>query len=85
MRVLAALMLALVATEAVQERRPAVENVKGLGFFKRFGSSLNRNKVHTGMLDCDFDHPEKQGFCPPVEITRPFPDKKELSEEEKQE
>lgn len=79
------LMLVVATASAVQEAGVAangsVDKVKGLGFFRHFGTNLNRNKVHRDLLECDYDHPDKSGFCPPVGDSHPFFNNKEVQEE----
>jgi len=54
--------------ESVAEWLKDVKGVFGrktIWFYRYFGSTLNRNKV-VGILDCDYDNPEKIKFCPPA-------------------
>ena len=89
-RVLVLLMLVIATALAVKEKGPTTtatgknEDLKGLAFFKHFGAKLNRHKVFgdVQLLECDYDHPEKSGFCPPIGYNQPYSDREAAVKEQ---
>jgi hypothetical protein len=74
MRTLVFFLLATVSANAAEVVRgdEAVVAVKGLTFFRHFGQT-HRNRREWN-LECDYDHPDKLGHCPPAHHIQPFPE-----------
>jgi len=81
------LLVLVVALGAAMHKEPSASSAsnsnnnkasggKTLGFYRHFGSTLNRNKI-AGAMECDYDHPEKAGFCPPMGDDHPFAQKEQ--------
>jgi hypothetical protein len=73
-----ALVSVVQATEGFRGDDSAV--VRDLSFFRHFGQT-RRNRRE--LLECDYDHPEKSGHCPPVHRIQPFAEKGEVEGEAK--
>ncbi|CAB9502884.1 expressed unknown protein [Seminavis robusta] len=75
-------LLAVAVSAAIESVQPEEGKAsRNLGFFRSFSTM---NKLNRALLDCDYDHPEKARYCPPVNDIVPFPEGSETQDAQSQ-